>query len=185
MTAAPVTPALADADPIGTPWFLARRRFRKNILAVVGGILVALILLACFASLPWSLPRYADQQQLRYTYHAPSAQFPLGTDRLGRDLLARFLLGGAISLTIGLVSAAIAVLIGTSVGLISGYVGGRLDALLMRIVDVVYGLPYILLVILMRVALVAPMSDPLPIKVTRSGSISGKRPMVIAFSKSI
>jgi ABC-type dipeptide/oligopeptide/nickel transport system permease subunit len=78
----------------------------------------------------------------------------MGTDTLGRDLRARFFLGGAISLSIGLASALLAVVIGTGVGLLAGYAGGRTDALLMRIVDVLYGLPYILLVILMRVALV-------------------------------
>jgi len=78
----------------------------------------------------------------------------MGTDTLGRDLRARFLMGGAISLSIGLCSVLVAVLIGTAVGLIAGYTGGRVDALLMRVVDVLYGLPYILLVILMRVALV-------------------------------
>jgi ABC-type dipeptide/oligopeptide/nickel transport system permease subunit len=80
--------------------------------------------------------------------------FWMGTDVLGRDLLSRFLLGGAISLSIGIASAAIAILIGTTVGIIAGYTGGKTDAFLMRVVDVLYGLPYILLVILMRVALV-------------------------------
>jgi ABC-type dipeptide/oligopeptide/nickel transport system permease subunit len=83
----------------------------------------------------------------------------MGTDTLGRDLRARFLMGGAISLSIGLCSALVAVLIGTAVGLIAGYAGGRTDALLMRLVDVLYGLPYILLVILMRVALVPLLTN--------------------------
>ena len=80
----------------------------------------------------------------------PSGEHWMGTDNLGRTLLGRFLVGGAISLGIGLASAAIAVMIGTAVGLIAGYAGGRTDAILMRIVDVLYGLPYILLVILMQ-----------------------------------
>lgn len=147
-------PATSSADPIRTPWTLARRRFFRNTLAVAGAIVLLLLLLACFGSLPWSFPRSGDQQHLQHVLSAPSPALPFGTDRLGRDLLARFLLGGAISLAIGLASALIAVLIGTSVGLVSGYVGGRLDAFLMRLVDVLYGLPYILLVILMRVALV-------------------------------
>jgi ABC-type dipeptide/oligopeptide/nickel transport system permease subunit len=83
----------------------------------------------------------------------------MGTDTLGRDLRARFLMGGAISLSIGLCSALVAVLIGTAVGLVAGYAGGRTDALLMRLVDVLYGLPYILLVILMRVALVPLLTN--------------------------
>lgn len=76
----------------------------------------------------------------------------LGTDRLGRDLLVRCLAGGAISLSIGLSAAALSVLIGTVYGMIAGYFGGRIDALMMRIVDVFFGLPYILLVVLLAVA---------------------------------
>jgi ABC-type dipeptide/oligopeptide/nickel transport system permease subunit len=75
-----------------------------------------------------------------------------GTDRLGRDVLVRCLAGGSISLGIGLCAAAISVIIGTIYGTISGYFGGRTDAVLMRIVDVLYGLPYILLVVLLSVA---------------------------------
>lgn len=76
----------------------------------------------------------------------------LGTDRLGRDFLARCLLGGAISLAIGLAAALIAVIIGTLYGAVAGWKGGRTDAVLMRLVDVLFGLPYILLVVLLSVA---------------------------------
>lgn len=144
-----------------TPWQLARRRFWKNRLAVLGGVVLVGLVALCFLGLPYALGasdsgvrRYEDQYKLAHVLEAPGGGFALGTDRLGRDLLARFLLGGAISLAIGLASAGISVLIGTSVGLLAGYAGGRTDAVLMRIVDVLYGLPYILLVILLRVALV-------------------------------
>ena len=76
----------------------------------------------------------------------------LGSDRLGRDLLARCLVGGGISLGIGLAAAAIAVVIGTTWGTVAGYLGGQTDAVLMRIVDILYGLPSILLVVLLAVA---------------------------------
>ncbi len=76
----------------------------------------------------------------------------LGTDRFGRSTLVRLLLGGAISLGIGLVAAVLAVGIGTAVGATAGFVGGRFDAVAMRIVDILYGLPYILLVVLVSVA---------------------------------
>lgn len=76
----------------------------------------------------------------------------LGTDKLGRDLLTRLLAGGGVSLGIGLAAASISVLLGTIYGAIAGYVGGRLDAFMMRVVDVLYGLPYILLVVLLAVA---------------------------------
>ena len=135
---------------------------RANRLAVAGAVLLLAIVTICFACIPWALggvnrggqvvPRYADQMDLAHVKEAPSAAFWMGTDSLGRDLRARFLLGGAISLSIGIASAAIAIFIGTTVGMIAGYAGGRLDAALMRTVDLLYGLPYILLVILMRVA---------------------------------
>jgi len=76
----------------------------------------------------------------------------LGTDRLGRSMLVRCLAGGAISLAVGLSAAAIAVFIGTLYGTIAGYFGGRTDALMMRLVDILYGLPYVLLVVLLAVA---------------------------------
>lgn len=76
----------------------------------------------------------------------------LGTDKLGRDLFIRSLAGGGISIGIGLAAAGISVIIGTLYGALAAYLGGRLDALLMRIVDVLYGLPYILLVVLLAVA---------------------------------
>jgi len=150
------------ADPIRSPTRLAIRRFVANRLAVLGLAFLILLTLACFASLPWTLsqaapdspPRYNDQLNLQHVREPPSRSFLMGTDVLSRDLLVRFLLGGAISLAIGLSSALIAILIGTTVGTLAGYLGGRTDAFLMRLVDVLYGLPYILLVILMRVALV-------------------------------
>lgn len=81
----------------------------------------------------------------------------MGTDALGRDVLTRCLLGGAISLTIGLAAAAISVVIGTLYGAIAGWLGGRVDGLMMRVVDILYGLPYILLVVLMAVAVDAAL----------------------------
>ena len=81
-----------------------------------------------------------------------SVRYWLGTDRLGRDLLSRCLVGGAISLGIGLAAAFMAVCIGTLYGTIAAARGGATDAVMMRIVDIIYGLPYILLVVLLTVA---------------------------------
>ncbi len=83
----------------------------------------------------------------------------MGTDLLGRSLLWRVLLGGAISLGIGMASASIAVIIGVGWGAVAGYAGGRIDAVMMRWVDVLYGLPYILLVVLIDLAL-QPLLEP-------------------------
>ncbi|MCA9310474.1 MAG: hypothetical protein KDA21_04660, partial [Phycisphaerales bacterium] len=83
---------------------------------------------------------------------AARPRYWLGTDSLGRPLLTRCLAGGGISIGIGLSAAAISVFIGTLYGAIAGYLGGKPDAVMMRIVDILYGLPYILLVVLLAVA---------------------------------
>ncbi len=140
-----------------SPYRRSVARFFKSpgaVLALVGTLIFVGL---CFGTLPWTISRY-NIQHLDQVFQSPSWQHWMGTDKLGRDLLIRFLLGGAISLSIGLSSAVIALTIGTVVGVISGYAGGRVDALLMRIVDVLYGLPYLLLVILLRVAVVHRVS---------------------------
>ncbi len=86
-------------------------------------------------------------------------RFPIGTDSLGRDLFIRCLAGGSVSLTIGLLAALLSVTIGTLYGAVAGYVGGTLDAVMMRIVDILYGLPYILLVVLLAVAADSIITD--------------------------
>lgn len=99
--------------------------------------------------------RKADDPGASTASTAPRAGVPvllLGSDRLGRDVLARVIAGGAVSLAIGLVAAAITVIIGTLWGVAAGVAGGRTDAIMMRIVDVLFGLPSILLVVLLAVA---------------------------------
>src|SRR5690606_11238785 len=114
--------------------------------------------------LPPSWSAYDDDELARYDAYLdriraadPDGElerpfYLLGTDQLGRDFFVRCLAGGGISLGIGIAAAAIAVLIGTAYGMIAGYAGGRTDAVMMRIVDILYGLPYILLVVLLAVA---------------------------------
>jgi ABC-type dipeptide/oligopeptide/nickel transport system permease subunit len=93
----------------------------------------------------------------------------LGTDALGRSLLIRVLAGGGISLVVGIAAAALSVFIGTAYGAISGYVGGRVDGVMMRIVDVLYGLPYVLLVVLLAVASDAMVGEYLSRQRERTG----------------
>lgn len=117
---------------------------------------------ACLLSLPYTWLHF-DEQDLAHVLAPPSVASPwlwMGTDELGRSLLVRVLLGGAVSLGIGLFAAAISVVIGTAWGMIAGYSGGKVDATMMRIVDVLYGLPYILLVVLLSVAF-APFMEGL------------------------
>jgi len=104
---------------------------------------------------PGGVPGEQDASKGRPTPDAMRAhrpRFALGSDVLGRSLLVRLLAGGGISLAIGLAAAILSVFIGTLYGMISGYAGGRLDAGMMRVVDVLYGLPYVLLVVLLAVA---------------------------------
>jgi len=128
---------------------------KKISPAWAGGITLLCIAAVCLLSLPWTLHAY-NAQDLGAVL-APPGEVPgvlgwMGTDALGRSMLVRCLLGGAISLSIGLMAAAITVVIGTTWGMISGYAGGRVDAFMMRVVDVLYGLPYILLVVLISVS---------------------------------
>ena len=119
----------------------------------MGGLAVlAGMLLACYVTLGWS-EAAMRQMRLSDARHAPSGEYVMGTDELGRSLLARTLYGGAVSLSLGLLAAGVAVGIGTLYGAVAGYVGGRCDEIMMRAVDVLYALPYMLLVMLLTVSL--------------------------------
>ena len=145
------------------PDTLLRRAMASGRILVGGGVL-AVILLLCVGTLWLTLGDssfYFDAQNPAITRSAPQMA-PVarwfGTDMHGRSLLGRCLLGGAISLAIGLMAATMSVALGVGVGLLAGYRGGWVDSLLMRIVDVLYGLPYILLVILLKIALEGPLT---------------------------
>ena len=151
MSAATVSTALAAAGPPRSLWSDARRRLARNRAAVASAWLLALVVLVCFAA-P-RLPGLADPaaQDLRLGAELPTIAHPLGTDELGRDLLARVLYGGRISLLVGLVGTLVSLLVGVSWGAVAGYAGGKLDEFMMRTVDVLYALPNIFLVILLMV----------------------------------
>lgn len=124
---------------------------------IVGAIVVGLMALVCLGSIPYTFgeggdgPRYGAGV-LAEAREPPLGGFLIGSDHLGRSMAIRCLAGGAISLTVGIAAGLIAVGIGTLYGAIAGYIGGRVDAIMMRIVDVLYGLPYVLLVVLLAVA---------------------------------
>ena len=131
-------------------WSDAWRRLLANKAAVAGGvILLILIFLAIFA--PWIAPHSYSYQNLELGAQPPSANFVLGTDTLGRDLFSRILYGARVSLLVGFVATGVALVIGVSWGIIAGYFGGRIDSVMMRIVDVLYGLPFIIFIILLMV----------------------------------
>ena len=131
-------------------WSDAWRRLLANKAAVAGGIiLLILIFLAIFA--PWIAPHSYSYQNLELGAQPPSRNFLLGTDTLGRDLFSRILYGARVSLLVGFVATGVALVIGVSWGIIAGYFGGRVDSVMMRIVDVLYGLPFIIFIILLMV----------------------------------
>jgi ABC-type dipeptide/oligopeptide/nickel transport system permease subunit len=134
------------------------RRFRRNRLALVGLGMLLGVVGSCAAGIVWDRAAVRAGQPEPYLHllpglhpQPPSRANPFGTDPLGRDVLARTLIGGCISLGVGLASAAISVLIGTFWGLVAGYKGRGVDTAMMRFVDVLYGLPYVLVVILLIV----------------------------------
>ena len=131
-------------------WSDAWRRLLANKAAVAGGIiLLVLIFLAIFA--PWIAPHSYSYQNLELGAQPPSSDFFLGTDTLGRDLFSRILYGARVSLLVGFVATGVALVIGVSWGIVAGYFGGRVDSVMMRIVDVLYGLPFIIFIILLMV----------------------------------
>ena len=131
-------------------WSDAWRRLLANKAAVAGGIiLILLIVLAIFA--PWIAPHSYSYQNLDLGAQPPSSDFLLGTDTLGRDLFSRILYGARVSLLVGFVATGVALVIGVSWGIVAGYFGGRIDSVMMRIVDVLYGLPFIIFIILLMV----------------------------------
>ena len=128
----------------------AWHRLLANKMAIASLVLLLLISILCILG-PILASHSFDQQNLDEVFQAPSLAHPFGTDNLGRDLFARTTYGGRISLLVGLLATLVSLVIGVSYGMVSGYVGGRLDAWMMRFVDVLYSLPFIIFVILLMV----------------------------------
>lgn len=142
------------------------RHILRSGRVLVGGCVVLAILLACIATTWWTAREnagsrlYFDRQmpaESRLAPQAGSLTLSCGTDKLGRSMLGRALLGGALSLGIGIMAAVTSVCLGLTIGLVAGYAGGWVDHVLMRTVDVLYGLPFVLMVVLLKVALERPM----------------------------
>src|SRR2546425_1048182 len=155
------SPVAVDAALTVRPTSLWRdgvRRLRRNRLAMLGGIAVLLLLLtAIFADV---LAPYAyTKTNFSRLNEAPSRDYPLGTDQLGRDLLSRMIYGARVSMLVGLGAQVIIVLIGVPIGALSGYLGGRADLFLTRFVDVMYAFPRLLFVILVMSMLGAGLTN--------------------------
>jgi oligopeptide transport system permease protein len=132
-------------------WDDARRRLLRNRAALAGMVVLALLVLAALVG-PYLTPFAYDEINKNDVWAPPlTGGHLLGADSLGRDLLARLLMGLRVSLAIGLVATAVSLVIGVAWGAVAGYVGGRIDELMMRFVDVLYSLPFIFFVILLMV----------------------------------
>lgn len=146
----PVDTFSSDAEKGVSLWLDAWRRLYKNRLAVAGGALLIVITALAVVG-PWCSPYTYDAQDTALGAVRPSMNHWLGTDPLGRDLLTRLLHGGRVSLGVGLAATAVSLLIGVIYGALSGYAGGRTDAVMMRIVDILYALPFTVFVIILMV----------------------------------
>jgi len=146
----------AAANPPAAPeqgsslWHDAWLRLRKNRLAVAGLVFLVLVAVTCLLGPLFSAYGY-EEQRLDLGASPPSAQHWLGTDTLGRDLLVRTLTGGRVSLGVGLAATFVALTIGVVYGAVAGFVGGKRDAFMMRVVDIMYSLPFPIFVILLMV----------------------------------
>ena len=131
-------------------WADAWVRLKKNKLALFGlYFLISMGLLCLFA--PLITPYGYEEQNMALGASAPSAAHWLGTDTFGRDLLTRILYGGRISISVGLIATFVALVIGVTWGAIAGFMGGRVDMAMMRLVDIMYALPFMIFIILLMV----------------------------------
>lgn len=131
-------------------WLDAWIKLRKNRMALFG---FAVLLILCVVSLltPWIAPYSYEEQDLMLGATPPSAAHWLGTDIFGRDMLTRIMYGGRVSLMVGFIATAVALVIGILWGSIAGFIGGRVDAVMMRIVDIMYALPFMIFIVLLMV----------------------------------
>jgi oligopeptide transport system permease protein len=159
----PITTPVEE-EVIGTSlWKDAWRRLRKNRLAIVGMVVVSIVIAASIVGPPLiravtgytydSIPTDSALIKSFPPFTAPDGSFswahPMGTDIAGRDILARVLLGGRISLMVGIISTFVSLIIGITFGATAGYLGGKIDEVMMRIVDVLYAIPYMMVVIVL------------------------------------
>ena len=146
----PAISDIAQAEEGTSLWQDAWRRLRRNRLAV-SGLAVLTLFITIAALTPWIAPYGYAQQNLELGAVPPSAAHWLGTDIFGRDLLTQIMYGGRISLAVGFIATAVALLIGVTWGAVAGYAGGRVDAVMMRLVDILYALPFMIFIVLLMV----------------------------------
>jgi peptide/nickel transport system permease protein len=143
------TQAAAAERPAWTPTQMAWRRFRRHKMAMFGACLLIGIILYVIGGAFLFSEEYSNRNDLSITLSPPSREHPFGTDGTGRDILARTIYGGQISILIGLCAVVVSVTVGVLVGAIAGYYGGTMDAILMRFTEAMFNIPQLFLLIVL------------------------------------
>lgn len=147
---------LVDSDILERPQYSAWRdmfqRLVRNRMALVSMIIIAALALSAILA-PWIMPYGRDEPDFAHTRDGPSASHWFGTDKLGRDVFTRIIYGGQVSLGVAFIGSVTALAIGVFYGSLSGYGGGRIDDLMMRFVDLMYGFPTLLFIILLMLVI--------------------------------
>ena len=146
-----------ETEEIGY-WKASWIRLRSNKIAMVALVLIVIMFIFAFVG-PMLSPYSYDQQVRGDEALWPCFRHPFGTDRLGRDILVRCMIGTRISMIVGLVSAVIVMIVGSIYGAISGLVGGKVDIFMMRIVDIIYSVPEILLIVVIKMVISEPLQN--------------------------
>lgn len=142
--------SLTDAEQGSSLWHDAWIRLCKNKMAVGGGCILLMFILIALLT-PWIAPYSYEAQNLDLGASPPSSAHWLGTDIFGRDVLTQIMYGGRVSLAVGFIATGVALIIGVTWGAVAGYVGGRIDAVMMRLVDILYALPFMIFIVLLMV----------------------------------
>lgn len=149
-----------EKSGISSPLSIMLKQFTKNKLAVLGLAVLFIVVIFCFYG-PAVFSKYAIlQTDIDIAKSSPSLQFIFGTDKDGRDILTRLMYGGRISITVGFVGVLLEIVIGCIVGGISGYYGGKIDGLFMRLADIFLSLPYLPVVIILGAVMSDMKIDP-------------------------
>lgn len=153
-TVATSSPGAAPAPRARKPW----RTLLGNRIAWLGLILLAAVIIAAVFA-PWIAPHNPIEQHIAYRLDPPSAQYWLGTDSYGRDVFSRLIYGARISLLVGFLAVSIAMVVGSSLGIVAGYLGGWIDQLVMGLVDVLLSFPALLLGLMVAAMLGASLEN--------------------------
>lgn len=186
--------ALSARYPAAFIWMSPLRRLARNPMAMVGLFIVLGFIFIGLAA-PWIAPHDYDLANFSMARKGPSAEYWFGNDEIGRDLFSRLLHGARISLMIGLLSVGIGVLFGVFLGIVSGYFGGTIDLIIMRLIDIVLAFPSILLAI-MLVAFLGPslqnamvaigiISIPIYARLVRSSTLTLKEDVFIEATRAL